>query len=84
MSIYVETTGGIHGTEGMNLLGINDSVNEQLFFFTFGISIKDSDENKKRKCVEKAYLDFCRTIAYKKGNSQQKRTIIKIKHTALF
>jgi len=56
----------------MKISGINDSVNEQLFFFTFGISIKDSCEKKKQKCVEKAYLDFCRTIDYKNVNRLQK------------
>lgn len=41
------------------------SVNDELFFFVFGIDINNSSRDvKNKKCVEKAYLDMCRTLRY--------------------
>ena len=37
-----------------------------LFYFVFGVDINDDSSCKKVKCVEKAYLDLCRTLRYKK------------------
>lgn len=63
---------------------ISDSFKyEQLFFFVFGISIKESDDKKKCICVEKAYRDFCRTIKYQKDADVEKKASFKEKTTKL-
>ncbi len=49
------------------------SKSEELFFFAFGISLKETNENKKLKYVEKAYFDFCRTIKYLKDTDSKKK-----------
>ena len=54
-----------------------NKIDDQLFYFVFGISTKDTDENKKIKCVEKAYFDFCRTISYKKGITPKEKNCYK-------
>ena len=49
-------------------------MNNDLFYFAFGIPIESDSEFKKKRCVHKAYLDLCRTLRYKEEqkNSEEK------------
>ncbi len=38
---------------------------DELFFMMFGIKSDSDDTLKIKRCIEKAYLDLCRTIKYK-------------------
>lgn len=49
----------------MSELKIND-----LFYWVFGITQDDNEENKYKACAHKAYLDLCRTIKYKYSSSK--------------
>ena len=58
----------------MDKKDVADSIRfDQLFYFVFGISQDGDEQQKKQKCVEKAYLDVCRTIWYKKEITATKR-----------
>ncbi len=47
---------------------------DELYYFVFGISIDEKDSDKKiEKCINKAYLDICRTIDYRLNSDESKK-----------